>query len=207
MYTALNKVQGERGDFDVLAKIAHIHDLDEYTNELRLKDATNTVYYTLALKLKFPNLKCGDIVRVRSATVDETSIHKKVLNLSHYSNILTLPAASKLGKELKAKIHDDKGADKTAIKQKIQYNPVLLTEIEKKHQHLPITSLSDLFHQADNDPELAKETTFRTTFTVVKVESSDVKEWTKAYDKKTKKATSLKGSSAGKAGGNLIYQV
>jgi len=64
-----------------------------------------------------------------------------------------------------------------------------------------------LFHQADNDPELAKETTFRTTFTVVKVESSDVKEWSKAYDKKTKKATSLKGSSASKAGGNLIYQV
>jgi hypothetical protein len=62
-----------------------------------------------------------------------------------------------------------------------------------------------LFHQADNDPELARETTFRTTFSVVKIEPADVKEWTKAYDKKTKKATSLKGSSAGKAGRNLIY--
>jgi len=64
-----------------------------------------------------------------------------------------------------------------------------------------------LFHQADSDPELAKETTFRTTFSVQKIEPADVKEWAKAYDKKTKKATSLKGTAATKAAGNLIYQV
>lgn len=50
-----------------------------------------------------------------------------------------------------------------------------------------------MFHEADSDPELGKETTFRTTFTVTKIEPADVKEWSKAYDKKTKKATSLKG--------------
>jgi hypothetical protein len=104
MYVPLNKVANEKGDFDALAKISHIHELDEYTNELKLKDASGQTYYTLALKLKFPSLHQGDIVRVRSATVDETSTHKKVLNLSHYSNILVLPSHSKLGKELKAKI-------------------------------------------------------------------------------------------------------
>ena len=57
----------------------------------------------------------------------------------------------------------------------------------------------------DVDPELARETTFRTTFSVVKIEASDVKEWTKAYDKKTKKTTSLKGTSTSKAAGSLIY--
>ena len=40
MYVPLNKVQSEQGDFDVLAKIVHIHELDEYTNELKLKDAS-----------------------------------------------------------------------------------------------------------------------------------------------------------------------
>jgi hypothetical protein len=40
MYVPLNKVQSEKGDFDVLAKITHIHELDEYTNELKLRDTT-----------------------------------------------------------------------------------------------------------------------------------------------------------------------
>ncbi len=205
MYTPLNKVQSEKKDFDVVAKIVHIHDMDEYTNELRLKDASGQTWNTLALKLKFPLLRAGDVVRIRSAVVDETSAQKKVLVLSHFSNILTFPAHSKFGKELKSKVHEDK-TDKASLKAKVQYNAVVLTEVDKKHQNLPRTPLSDLFHQADSDPELAKETTFRTTFSVVKVEPADVKEWTKAYDKKTKKATSLKGSSQGK-GANLIYQV
>jgi hypothetical protein len=59
-----------------------------------------------------------------------------------------------------------------------------------------------LFHYSDNDPELAKKTTFRTTFYVTKIEPVDVKEWVKSYDKKTGKATSTKGA---KAAGNLIY--
>jgi len=87
----------------------------------------------LALKLKFPNLKSHDIVRIRSATVDETSTNKKVLILSHYSNILTFLNNSKLAKELKNKITEDKAGDKEAIKQKVQYNPVILTEVDKKH--------------------------------------------------------------------------
>ena len=73
MFVPLNKVQSEKADFDVIAKIVQIHDLDEYTNELKLKDASNTAWNTLALKLKFPNLKTGDVVRVRSVLVDETS--------------------------------------------------------------------------------------------------------------------------------------
>lgn len=116
MYVPFNKVQSEKGDFDCLAKILHIHELDEYTNELKLKDASGQVWFTLALKLKFPTLKVNDIVRVRSATVDETSSHKKVLMLSHYSNILTFPHNSKIAKELKAKITDDKAGAKEAIK-------------------------------------------------------------------------------------------
>jgi len=73
MFVPLNKVQNEKADFDVLAKITHIHEMDEYTNELRLRDQTGSSWNTLALKLKFPNLRIGDAVRVRSATVDETS--------------------------------------------------------------------------------------------------------------------------------------
>ncbi len=52
--------------------------MDEYTNELRLRDQSGASWHTLALKLKFPGLRSGDVVRIRSATVDETS-SKKVL--------------------------------------------------------------------------------------------------------------------------------
>jgi hypothetical protein len=38
MFTPLNKASGEKGDFDVVAKILHIHEMDQYTNELRIKD-------------------------------------------------------------------------------------------------------------------------------------------------------------------------
>jgi len=182
----------------VVAKITHIHEMDEYTNELRLRDGAGASWHTLALKLKFPYLRAGDVVRIRSATVDETSTTKKVLNLSHYSNILSFISTSKLSKEVKGKVHDEKAPDRAAIKKGVSMKAVTLTEIDKKHAALPNTPLSDLFHNADNDPELSNKTTFRTNFYVTKIEPADVKEWAKSYDKKTKVASSLK---AGKGSG------
>lgn len=207
MVQPLNKAQNQHHDFDVVAKILQIFELDEYTNELKLKDQSGQVFYTLALKLKFPHLRQGDVVRIRSATYDETATQKKVLLLSHYSNILTFVSASKLAKEVKSKVQDEKTQEKATLKQPVMMNAVILTEVDKKHQDLPITSLDDLFHYSENDPELANKNTFRTTFYVTKIEPADPKEFVKQYDKKTKKTTSLKGSAAGKSAGNLIYQV
>lgn len=204
MFVPLNKAQAQKGDFDVVAKILQVFELDEYTNELKLKDSSNQVFYTLALKLKFPHLRTGEVVRIRSATYDETSTQKKVLLLSHYSNIVTFISTSKLAKDLKAKVTDDRSVEKAALKQDVSLAAVILTEHDKKHANLPIHSLNDLFHNADTDKELQSKDTFRTQFFVTKIEPSDVKEWVKSYDKKTKKATSLKGAAKG---GDLIYQV
>lgn len=66
MYTSLSNAHKEKSDFDVLCKITNIHEMDEYTNELRLKDTGNVTWHALALKLKFPNIKAGDVVRIRS---------------------------------------------------------------------------------------------------------------------------------------------
>jgi hypothetical protein len=204
LYIALNKAQANKGDFDVVAKILQVFELDEYTNELKLRDQSGSTFYTNALKLKFPHLRAGDVVRVRSATYDETSLTKKVLLLSHYSNIMTFISASKLSKEVKSKVSDDKAVEKAALKQDVSLSAVILTEVDKKHANLPTHSLQDLFHNADTDKEISSRDTFRTQFYVTKVEPSDVREWVKSYDKKTKKATSLKG--AAKAD-NAIFQV
>lgn len=78
---ALKKSTAANGDFDVNARILQIFELDEYTNELKLRDASGETFFTLALKLKFPHLRQGAVVRIRSATVDETSKNKNVLVL------------------------------------------------------------------------------------------------------------------------------
>lgn len=176
--------------------------MDEYTNELKVRDNSGQTAYVLALKLKFPHLRVGDVVRIRSATNNEAAHSKMVLNLSHYSNIMTFISSSKLSKEIKTKVHDEKNTEKDALKQGVNLNAVILTEIDKKHAALPHTTLYDLFHYADNDPELSNKNTFKTTFYVTRIEPGDTKEWVKAYDKKTKKTTSAKGAAKGS---NYIY--
>lgn len=76
--------------------------------------------------------------------------------------------------------------------------PVVLTEVDKKHQGLQNTSLHDLFHNNDNSTN-----TFRTCFYVTRVEPGNVEDACRVYNKSSKKASSAKGAK----GGDLIYQV
>ena len=201
MFTPLAKAATQKGDFDVVAKVSQVFELDEYTNELRLRDASGAASWNvLALKLKFPAVRSGDVVRIRSVTYDETSNQKKVLLLSHYSNILAFPAGSKLAKEVRSKVADEK-LDKAAI---TGSSATVLTEVDKKYAGLPVHSLQDLFHNVDTDKDIQSKDTFRTQFYVTRIESANVQEWTKSLDKKTKKATSFKGQ---KGNANAIYQV
>lgn len=196
--TPLKKVETSNSDFDVVAKVLQVFQLDEYTNELKLKDASGATFYTLALKIKFPHLKEGSVVKIRSCTYDETSVNKKVLVLEHYSNIMTFISSSKLATSVSSKVSDDKADEKASLKARDGLTPVILTEVDKKHQSLPLTRLQELFHEPDNSV-----TTFRTCFYVTKVEPGNVQDCVKAYSKSTKKASSAKAVK----GGDLIYQV
>jgi len=196
--TALKNASKASGDFDVVAKILQVFELDEYTNELKLRDGSGEVFYTLALKLKFPHLRQGAVVRIRSASFDETSLNKKVLVLQHYSNIMTFLSSSKLATTV-SKVTNDTAGEKAALKRNdTSMLPVVLTEVDKKHQGLASTSLHDLFHT----PDMTKST-FRTCFYVTKVEPSNAAESVQAYDRKTKKTSSAKG----KGGSDLIYKM
>lgn len=151
----MSKASSQKSDFDVVAKIVSVHQLDEYTNELKLSDLSGHSWYTLALRLKFPHLRVDDVVRVRSASFDETSTQKKVLNLQHYSNILTFISSSKLAQQVGSKVSDDR-------KTPNWHHARVVSEVDKKHAHLPHTSLNDLFHSADSDADIRDQTTFRT---------------------------------------------
>jgi hypothetical protein len=76
LYSPLKNASKATSDFDVVAKILNVFELDEFTNELKIAETTGDNWYVLALKLKFPNLRAGQVVRIRSATYDETSTHK-----------------------------------------------------------------------------------------------------------------------------------
>ena len=194
--TPLAKAGKQTKDFDVTAKVLQVFELDEYTNELKLRDASNETFYTLALKLKFPHVRQGSVVRIRSATFDETSSNKRVLILQHYSNIMTFISSSKLAASV-SKVSNETATERAQLKNSVSMAPVVLTEVDKKHAGLQNTSLHDLFHSADTSTN-----TFRTCFYVTRVEPGNVNDAVRAYDRKSKKSSSAKGGK-----GDHIYQV
>lgn len=196
MVTPLKSAKSKPADFDVVAKIVGIHEMDAYTNELKLRDASGSTWYTLALRLKFPHLKTGQAVRIRCATYDQTSANKQVLALSHFSNIMTFISSSRLASAV-AKVQDDAAADKAELAKDVPQVAVTASEVDKKWANLASTSLEELF-----SGKLSGDT-FRTSFCVTRVEPADVREAVKVYDKKTKKVSSAKGAK----GGELVWNV
>jgi hypothetical protein len=194
MWVALSSVKKQKADFDALVKIVGVHEMDAYTNELKVRDQSGSTWYILALKLKFPHLRSGQVFRIRSATWDETSGGKQVLALSHYSNIMTLISGSRLNGTV-GKVTDDWAADKAQLALDTPKVAVTVSEIDRKWASLPSTSLEQLFTSKTLTGE-----TFRTRFCVTAAEPSDLKEATKAWSKKDKKASSAKGSK-----GELIW--
>jgi len=108
---------------------------------------------------------------------------------------MTFVSTSKLASNL-SKVNDDKTPEKNALKTATSMLPVVLTEVDKRHQSLPMTSLYDLFHGNNNG------STFRTCFYVTKVEPTDVAESVVCYDKKTKKTASAKNGK-----GDLVHRM
>lgn len=190
LYSHLKQAKSASKDFDVVAKILSIHEMDEFTNELKIADATGENWYVLALKLKFPNLRAGNVIRIRSATYDETSSGKNVLNLQHYSNIMTFVASSGLAKSLASKVKDDG--------KNVAGHASVVSEVDKKWANTASTSLNDLFHHESS----LSGNTFRTSFQVVKVEGAH-NEMVKSWNKSSKKMSSAKGAK----GGDLCWSV
>jgi len=200
MYVQLKAAKSQKADFDCVAKIVSIHEMDAYTNELKLRDASGSTWYTLALRLKFPHLKAGQAVRIRCATWDETSAGKQVLALSHFSNIMTFIGSSRLAGTV-AKVTDDAAADKAELAKAVPSVAVTMSDIDKKWANLPSTSLEELFSGK------ATAETYRTSFCVTRVEPADIRDACKVYDRKTKKVSSAKGAKSGDLVWNVQFNV
>lgn len=173
----MSAAKDDHKDFDAVAKVLSSHEMDPYTWELRVSDGTSQPWYVLALKLKFPNVRAGQVIYIRSATADATS--KNVLALAPHSNILSLPATSKLAKAVAGKCGDTWAADQKELAKDVPQHAIVVSEVDKKHAGVATTSLHDLFH---NESSLSGNT-HRVTLNVVKVEG-DAKDACKIWDKK-----------------------
>jgi len=189
MYKALNKIKGNKEDTDVVAKITQLHNFDEYTNELRLTDASGECWFTLATKLKFPHLRAGQVVRVRSCTPDESSQHKQMLSQSHFSNIMTFISGSRLA----ASVGKSSASAKAEAASKNSNHAHVITEPAAKFSNMGFTSLSDLFKDGR-----CSGTTFRVCLQVLAVQPGSVCEMVKS-------CAGGKVSSAKGGKGNMIW--
>ena len=195
MWTPLKNAKSEKADFDCVAKIVGMHEMDAYTNELKLRDASGSTWYTLALKLKFPHLRTGQAVRIRSAAWDETTQNKQVLALSHFSNIMTFISSSRLAGAV-SKVQEDSAADKAELAKATSMAAVTVSDIDRKWASLPVSSLEEIFSgKVSGD-------TFRVRVSCVNVQPGDAKDACKIWDKKSKKVASAKGAK-----GDCVWNV
>lgn len=111
---------------------------------------------------------------------------------------MSFVGSSKLARTMGSKVNDDWKQDQAELAKDVPSHAIILSEVDKKHAGLKHTSLNDLFHQEGS----LSGNTFRTTFSVVKVEGATA-ELVQNYNKTTKKAGSAKGSK----GGDLIWHV
>ena len=111
---------------------------------------------------------------------------------------MSFVSSSRLARNLANKVNDDWKQDQAELAREVPSHAIVLSEVDKKHAGLKHTSLHDLFHQEGS----LSGNTFRTSFSVVKVEGATA-ELVQSYNKTTKKASSAKGTK----GGDLIWHV
>jgi hypothetical protein len=169
MYTPLNEVENEDGDFNIMGRVTQVVHRDHYMSDIRLKDGSNTTWFATVSRKKFPRVTEGEVVKIRSAVVDTDTERSHTIKLAPHSNIMTLVPFSLLRKKLKADINMEKvKVDKELLKGKTIHEPVLASTVASRYASRDVSPLDELFNHPDTS-----EDTFRTRFYVVKATSGD----------------------------------
>lgn len=96
MYTALSQADEEEGDFNVLGWVSQIVHRDNYMQDLRITDGSNTTWFATISRKKFPRVKEGELIKIRSVEIDSDSQRSHSLKLAPHSNVMTIVPFSKL---------------------------------------------------------------------------------------------------------------
>lgn len=208
-YTLLGKIREEdKGrDIDLLVKVLKIHEKDEQTVELRIKDVTSTLWFLNLPKLRFGNLmniRAGEIIRVRSVLRDNTS-RRNIISYKPTTNILKFLPTAKIVSRMTERIQEMTDTDKMLLEDssEVLMSPVQLTEVtevkddgkigEKSNLSSKPYRLQDLFLNFDSFPREEKEkNAFYVRFCVYRIEPSDPREIVVAACPKCHDTTSCK---------------
>ena len=68
---------------------------------MRVIDESNQIWFCQVYNIKFRWLKEGQIVRIRSATLEHHEKYERTFGLKNYSNIMSLPYPSLVAKNMK----------------------------------------------------------------------------------------------------------
>lgn len=74
--------------------------LDEYSSECRVIDQSNEIWHMQILNQKYKDIKEGQVVRIRQATLQNHKNYNRVFGLKSHSNISSLPSHCKLAQEM-----------------------------------------------------------------------------------------------------------
>lgn len=167
MYTPLDEAINEEGDFNVLGKVTQILHRDHYTSDIRIRDDSGETWFATILRRQFPRVLEGEVVKIRSVTVERETSRVNAIKLAPHSNIMTIVPFSEVRKNLKKSISmDQTKVDKEILKQEHLFDPVLASTVSKKLMGTDVSTLEELFTNPDNDSD-----TFRARFYVVKATS------------------------------------
>ena len=147
MYTPLDEAEQEDGDFNILGKVTQVVHRDNYMSDVWIADKTNETWFATISRRKFPRVKEGEIVKVRSATVEQDSERTHTIRLSPHSNIMTLVPFSQLWKQLKTVKMTPTTVDKQLLQGRVIHEPVLASTTSKAFSHIgpeEVTTLDNL---------------------------------------------------------------
>ena len=210
-YTALAQVSSmEKGkDIDLLVKVMKVHEKDEQTIELRIKDLGDQLWFLNLPKHRFGgilNIRAGEIIRVRSVLQDTTS-RRNIITHKPTTNILKFLPSMKIVSYMKKSINEINDTDKMLLEDssEVLMTAVPLTDIITTTEHEKSNDkekdrffrLQDLFLNFENLPEQCREkNSFRTKFCVYRVDPEDAREIVVAACPKCHETTSCKDLAA-----------
>jgi hypothetical protein len=163
MYTPLDEAEQEEGDFNVLGKVTQVVQRDDFMNDIRIKDQSGSTWFATISRRKFPRVVEGEVVKVRSALVEEDSDREHSIRLSPHSNIMTVVPFSQLRKQLRSAVKSSPTeVDEALLAGEVIHEPVLASTVSKAFKDAQVTPLHELFSNPDEDTDL-----YRARFQVV----------------------------------------
>ena len=118
------RAEEQKGDFDLMCKVMKVVEKDDYTYEIRVRDASQETWFCLVQRLKYPHVKKGEIIRMRSVVVDENA-KRKTFRLNAHSNILRFMSNTKFISELEDEIGEEEDTDRILLENEIVTNSVI----------------------------------------------------------------------------------